>query len=292
MHSKTISPWVSSFLDPPFPRLPVFLLTTLNLWTYKLCKCWCTFSCYKDAQSNMFWSTNLTVIHATDGTPLSEGFLVLWMVCSICPWMDNWAPYFDILEMGPSWAAAGPAAVATQNLTFPISQYSQPPRPLHCDRSRGLNKRRSKNFTSSQALVTSIPAALHVFCFVFSLSVSACCTCEPWRLGNKCGYKLVGWTHICMLHLCTCKCALSEIGAQPPTCSTTRQSSVSLTEHFCIIAKMYLGMVPLLTLLSGDSRLIVTQLMPQFPCNKTECIIFYKQGIFQQLVSFIKKSSQ
>lgn len=122
----------------------------------------------------MFWSTNLTVIHATDGTLLSKFFLVLWMVCSVCPWMDNWAPYFDVLEMGLSWAAARPAAVALQNRTFHCVLSFFP--PLHpSDRSRGLNKRGNKNFTSSQAPgvshIRSVSTACLLSCF-FPLRLS------------------------------------------------------------------------------------------------------------------------
>lgn len=98
---------------------------------------------------------------------------------------------FWCLEMGPGWAAAGPAAVASQNLTF-LS-----PRILICFFSslplivlQVWAKGETENSLArrQQALVTSVPSALRVFCFVFfSLSLSPCCTCAPSRLGNKCG---------------------------------------------------------------------------------------------------------
>lgn len=128
------------------------------------------------------------------------------MVFSVCLWMDNWASYFHVLERDPGWSAAGPAAATSQNLTF----FS----PSLWSLSRSEPKGKQKLYSWQAAGVShirSISTACLLFC-VFPPSLSPCCAFSPSLHGSKCGNMCelhVGWTHICMVHLCTCKCRRS-----------------------------------------------------------------------------------
>lgn len=94
-----------------------------------------------------------------------------WFVLSVSVWMDSVAPYFDVVVTSPSWAAAGPAAVTSQNWTFLSHSILSFFSPFLTDYYLCLSKRGNKLFTSSQAAggvshICSISTArLLFFCF-------------------------------------------------------------------------------------------------------------------------------